>query len=168
MPTTPTLRPADLLEPGAAVILDTETTDLGGRIIEIAVIDAASGVPLVDTLVDPQGEPINPQAQAVHGITCEQLVGAPTFGQIWAELDRSCVGRVVLAWNAPFDQAEVEAECQRNDLPAPGWAWQCLMRMDAALHHTSWRKLRGGHRALGDVRAARSRLISLCGEQAWS
>ena len=35
--------PAQLLEPGIGVILDTETTDLDGRIIEISIIDAATG-----------------------------------------------------------------------------------------------------------------------------
>ncbi|MCL2586088.1 MAG: hypothetical protein FWE35_26945, partial [Streptosporangiales bacterium] len=34
------------LEPGAAVILDTETTDLGGVAVEVAVIDAATGATL--------------------------------------------------------------------------------------------------------------------------
>lgn len=157
----PQLDPAELLTPGAAVILDTETTDLGGRVIEVAVIDAATGGTLIDTLVDPQGAPIHPDAAAKHHISVDELAGAPTFAQIWPELDRTCRGRIVLAWNAPFDQAEIAADCIREHLPAPTWTWGCLMRLDASIHHTRWQSLDGGHRALGDTLAARTRLLGL-------
>lgn len=43
-----TWTPAQLLAPGVGVILDTETTDLDGRIIEISIIDAATGAVLMD------------------------------------------------------------------------------------------------------------------------
>lgn len=155
------ISPAELLAPGVAVILDTETTDFGGRIIEIVVIDAATGATLLDSLVDPQGAPINPQAQQVHHIRADQLVGAPTFAQIWPRLDQTCADRIVTAWNAPFDQAEIDADCARERLPAPCWRWECLMRMDARIHHTAWQRLDGGHRALDDTLAARRRLLEL-------
>ncbi|MGA4800511.1 hypothetical protein [Streptomyces lavendulocolor] len=44
-----TRRARQLLEPGAAVVLDTETTDLYGQTIELAVVDAATGKVLQDT-----------------------------------------------------------------------------------------------------------------------
>jgi hypothetical protein len=50
--------------PGAAVILDTETTDLEGYVVEIAVLDAATGDVLLDTLVNP-GCPVQPAARWV-------------------------------------------------------------------------------------------------------
>ena len=61
--------PSQLLTPGVGVILDTETTDLDGRIIEISIIDAATGAVLMDQLVDPQGVPICAQAQTVHHLS---------------------------------------------------------------------------------------------------
>lgn len=42
-----------MLVPGRAAVLDVESTDLDGSIIEICVLDAATGNPLLDTLVDP-------------------------------------------------------------------------------------------------------------------
>lgn len=48
-----TWTPAQLLAPGVGVILDTETTDLDGRIIEISIIDAATGAVLMDQLINP-------------------------------------------------------------------------------------------------------------------
>ncbi|WP_197697277.1 exonuclease domain-containing protein [Streptomyces sp. 3214.6] len=62
----------ELLQPDAAVILDTETTDLPGQTVEIAVIDAATGKKLMDTLVKPT-EPISDGARWVHGITDEMV-----------------------------------------------------------------------------------------------
>jgi hypothetical protein len=59
-------------EPGAAVILDTETTGLDGYLVEVAV----TGAVLLDTLVSP-GCPIEPGAQWVHGIADAGVAAAP-------------------------------------------------------------------------------------------
>lgn len=67
-----------MLEPGRAVILDTETTDLHGAVCEIAVIDAATGGTLLDTLVNP-GVPIQPGAHAVHGISDSEVTADGIF-----------------------------------------------------------------------------------------
>lgn len=50
-----------MLEPGIACILDCETTDLDGAIIELAIIDAATGNTLFDSLIDPGGIAIAPR-----------------------------------------------------------------------------------------------------------
>lgn len=52
-----------------AAIVDVETTDLEGRVCEIAIIDTA-GRTLLDTLVNPE-IPICAEAIAVHGITVD-------------------------------------------------------------------------------------------------
>lgn len=52
--------PEQLLEPGIGVILDTETTDLDGRIIEISIIDAATGTVLMDQLINPWDCSVHP------------------------------------------------------------------------------------------------------------
>ena len=69
--------------------------------------------------------------------------------------------RVVMAWNAPFDQGRIEAEYGLAGLDAPAWPWCCLMRLEAAMMGCRWRRLDGPHRGLGDVIAARQRLIAL-------
>ena len=74
---TPQQWARDMLRPGRSIIVDTETSDLGGSILEVAAIDAASGVVLLETLVDPGDVPIHPDAAAVHGLSADQLAGAP-------------------------------------------------------------------------------------------
>lgn len=156
-----------MLAPGAAVILDTETTDLYGACIEIAVIDAATGDTLLDTLVHPgPGQTIADGAYAVHRISLDDLDGAPTWDQVLPELLRVTAGRQVLAYNSDFDQTVVVGDSRRYDLDpghlAAADSWGCLMnRRSDWLRSPRWLPLGGGHRALGDCRAARDVLLEL-------
>lgn len=134
-----------------AVILDVETTGLDGRVCEIAAIDT-SGRVLLDTLVDPQIT-IEPDAVAVHGITDQDVVGAPTWDQLAPVVEKLLDRRTVIAYNAPFDRARVRVEQDLLGRPTPG-RWWCLMRARSAAERAPWRALHGGHRALGDCRAA--------------
>lgn len=91
-----------MLEPDAAVILDTETTDLYGAVIEIAVIDACTGKTLLGTLVNPGDVRITEGAFAVHGITESQVIapGVPDWPTVYKRLLRVTKDRTVLAYNA--------------------------------------------------------------------
>lgn len=134
-----------------ALLLDVETTGFHGRICEIAVLDTTGQV-LLDTLVDPQ-VPMPAAAQQVHGITSEELEGAPTWSQLAPTVEQLLSGRTVIAYNAPFDQGRIHAEQQRLRRETPG-RWWCLMRARAAVEGGAWQALNGGHRAAGDCRAA--------------
>ncbi len=155
-----------MLEPGVAVILDCETTGFDGSIIEIAVIDAATGVVQLDTLVDPGDVAIEPGAQAVHGITAADLVGAPTWPQVLPLVVEAVAERIVLAYNAPFDRGRILHDCARTGTAAPALAdetrWQCVMEQRSAALGTDVKvPLSGGHRAHGDTVATRAVLVLL-------
>jgi hypothetical protein len=146
-----------MLEPGAAVILDTETTDLPGAVCELGVLDT-DGTVLLDTLVDP-GRPISSGARAVHGISDADVAGAPTWDRVLPRLLEVTRGRQVLAYNADFDQGVVVADCQRRGLDAAHLAererWGCLMQARSDWRRTwRWMPLWGRHRAIGDCEAA--------------
>jgi hypothetical protein len=102
-------------EPGAAVILDTETTDLDGYAVEIAVVDAATGDTLLDTLVNP-GCPIQPGARAVHGISDADVAAAPLLADVLPRLLAVTRGRTVLAYNAAFDNDVIARHTCRDRL----------------------------------------------------
>jgi hypothetical protein len=137
-------------EPGAAVILDTETTDLDGYVVEVAVVDAATGATLLDTLVNP-GCPIQPGAKAVHGISDSDVAGAPPWAEVLPQLLEVTRDRTVLAYNAAFD-AGVIAQHTRRDRLGPGHLeedgrWACLMgRRSAWALRYRWLPLGGSHR----------------------
>ena len=84
----------------AAVVLDTETTDLDGVVIEIAVVDACTGETLLDTLVNPGGVPVSAGARAVHGITDDELAAAPCWADVVPRFLAAAGARRNLAYNA--------------------------------------------------------------------
>lgn len=155
----------EMLHPGVACVLDTETTDLHGRVCEVAVVDAATGEVLLDTLVNP-GVPIEPGAQDVHGITDEMVADAPTFDQVWPQLLAATEGRFVLAYNCEYDQGVVVAHARELGLDpgrlADSTTWGCIMvNFTSWLRAWRWPRLGGGHRALGDTLVARERLMEM-------
>lgn len=107
----------DVLADPTAVILDTETTGLAdpARIVEITVITAVTGETLLDTLINP-GEPIPPEATAIHGITDAMVADAPSFADIADELADILADQRVLIWNAEFDTARIRYELKSRHL----------------------------------------------------
>lgn len=165
-------RPADwarrMLAPGVSVIVDTETTDFVGAVVEIAVVDSATGETLLDTLVHPGEVDVMPEARAVHGITDADLIGAPDWPAVLPALLDVTRGRIVLAYNAAFDFGRVVADSVRYDEDAQHLSnplrWGCVMAARTAASGSSrHRALAAGHRAAGDCRAARSVLLDLAG-----
>ena len=100
-----------------AVILDSETTDLDGYLVQVAVIDMA-GITMLDTLVRPNA-PISEQARAIHHISDAQLVDAPTFADIEPKLRHALAGRHVWIYNEAFDTGVLYRELHR--LYEPHW-----------------------------------------------
>jgi DNA polymerase III epsilon subunit-like protein len=168
-----------LADPGA-VVLDTETTDLYGEMIEIAVLTMRGAV-LLDTLVCPTGGlgPISPAATAVHGLTMVEVADAPTFaqlaGQVAALLARA--SRIV-AWNSAFDYFTLQRTCalaQVEDFAqATATRWTCAMEWYAqwwgewSEYHGDyrWQPLGGGHRAREDCLVVLARLRAMTGGEA--
>ncbi|MGW3414610.1 3'-5' exonuclease [Streptomyces sp. NPDC000888] len=156
----------DLLEPGRAVVLDTETTDLYGRTVEIAVIDAATGKKLMDTLVNPGDAEISDGARWVHGITDEMVADKRPFEKVLPRLRKVTKGRVVLAYNAEFDRSVVLRDIERagkKPMHLEPWdSWYCLMQAYADwVGSHRWLRLGGSHRAAGDCESARQVLIEI-------
>lgn len=154
------------LEPGAAVIVDWETTDLGGVGIEVAVIDACTGAVLLDTLVSPDGVPVDDGARAVHGISDAELARAPSWHDIAPRFLAATAGKTILAYSARFDCATTAITHEHAGLPAgqvpPLLQWWCLMEALSTWRRVGrWSPLGGSHRALGDAEAARQVLLLL-------
>ncbi|MGV9679123.1 3'-5' exonuclease [Nocardia sp. NPDC003482] len=155
------------LEPGAAVILDTETTDLYGAICEIAVIDAATGRVLLDTLVNPQA-PITAGAAAIHGLTDTEVTaaGVPTWPQVYRRLLRVTRGRRILAYNADYDHTVIAQDCARHGITRTRLTdralWDDVMVPRSDHTHTHrWLPNGGGHRALADTLTTRQHLLRM-------
>ncbi len=109
-----------------SVLFDTETTgldpNLGHRVIEIAAIELINGLPtnnVFHALVDPERD-VPDDAVRIHGIGSAQLRGKPLFAEIVPKLLEFLGDDTLVAHNAPFDFAFLNAEMAKLGLPALG------------------------------------------------
>jgi len=105
------------------VLFDTETTGLeahlGHRIIEVAALELLNDLPTdrhFHALIDPERQ-ISYEAARVHGITNAQVVGKPRFAEIVAPLLEFLGDSTLVAHNAEFDFAFLNAELSVLGLP---------------------------------------------------
>mgnify|MGYP003349521716 CR=1 FL=1 len=105
------------------IVLDTETTGLdpsaGHRIIEIGCLELASHVPTgksLHYLIHPERD-IPEDATRIHGITLEQLEGAPVFADIADALLDFIGDAPLVIHNAEFDLRFLNAELARLERP---------------------------------------------------
>jgi len=116
----------------AFIILDTETTGLSlteDAIVEIAMVrllqDGTIEKQNFNSLVNPN-RPIPPVASAIHHLTDRHVANAPALTDISSEIRRYVGEDIIVAHNAPFDQAF----CQPLGL---GNAWLCNLRLSRHL-----------------------------------
>lgn len=106
------------------VVFDTETTGLshadGDRVIEIGAVELQKGFPTGRTFhvyVSPEGRAIHPDAQAVHGISDEDVADQPTFRDHFEAFRTFFADARLVAHNAPFDIGFLNAELRRLGEP---------------------------------------------------
>jgi DNA polymerase-3 subunit epsilon len=114
-------------------VIDFETTGFspktGSRVVEVAVVRVNPGAEpqlMLDTLVDPDG-PVH--ATRVHGIDDDDVLGAPLFSDLAANVAQALEGAVVGAFNASFDMRFLEYELHRSQRGRQAWMppHVCLM-----------------------------------------
>ena len=139
----------DLLNRSDVLILDSETTGLGGtaELVELAIIDTTGKV-LFDELIKPTVS-VPPDASRIHGITDAVLREARA--NTWP-LHHKTVSEIVLAanrllvYNLEYDERIIQQTSGIYDLPNPlgSIRGECVM-----LKYAEYRGLRGRY---GDYR----------------
>jgi len=121
----------DLLSRTDWVILDTETTGLDPRaeVVQIAVV-GPDRTSLLNSLVRPT-IPIPPDATAIHGISDAMVAAAPGLPQIMPRLGAILFGKLVIAYNAAFDERLLQQSAFRHRLGWPMCQWACAMEQYA-------------------------------------
>lgn len=135
-----------------ALILDTETTDLHGYIVEIAVI-RMDGTTVFESLVNPLGRI---RASHIHGITDRMVWDAPTFADIEPQLRTLLHGKTVVVYNASYDAGVLESEISRLCTPSSDQlAWlididhtDSLWRRSTMAWRRAWEQYDAYHRLI--------------------
>jgi DNA polymerase III subunit epsilon len=147
----------DLLQ-SPFLVLDTETTGLSSRddVIAVAVVNH-EGKTLLNTLVKAT-QPIPYAATRIHGITDADVVAAPPFAQVYAQLAQLLSGQTMAVYNLDFDSRMLDANRRRSGLaPLETVASHCAMKWYACYHGEwdawkrdfRWQKLSAACRTLG-------------------
>lgn len=148
-----------------ALILDTETTDLDGYAVEVAVVSARTGRTVFHALINPD-HPISDEARGVHRIDDREISDCPRWAEILGDLYRVLDGRVVIAYNARFDRAVLAREAARAQVREPSCRWVCASELRSRFEcSTRWFRLDGGHRAVQDCLATRRLLQQVAAGQ---
>jgi DNA polymerase-3 subunit epsilon len=105
------------------IVFDTETTGLnatgGDRLIELGCIEIVNRIPTgreFHRYVNPERD-LHPDAVAVHGLTAEFLKDKPLFKDVADEFLAFIAGSPLVAHNATFDMAFLNAELARVPRP---------------------------------------------------
>jgi DNA polymerase-3 subunit epsilon len=101
------------------IVLDTETTGLdpfqGHRVVEIGCIELLNRIPTGQSFhryINPERD-VPPEAVAIHGLSTEFLKDKPFFAEIAEELAAFIGDAPLVAHNALFDIAFLNAELER-------------------------------------------------------
>ena len=137
------------------VIIDTETTDLDGEIIEIAIIDQNENV-LFHSLVKPVN-PISNEAFQVHGISDSMLSSAPSWPEVYLKIFNILTNKLILMFNDEFDSRMIYNSCTLWGLKKPNLSTECVMQAYAEYYGLErWVSLQNAsgeyvsHRSLDD------------------
>lgn len=157
-------------------VVDVETTDLeprrGGGIVEIGLVKIRGDGTVLDefaTLINRPGSSL--EARSVHEILDEDLVDAPSWGQVWPEVRAFVAGSILVAHNSGFEEKFLAAEIRNHQEELPDLPTLCTLatarrHLDGrayslkSLHKTvsgTWRQ--DEHTALGDARATADLLL---------
>jgi DNA polymerase III subunit epsilon len=105
------------------IVLDTETTGLdadgGDRIVEFACIELVNHLPtgrVLHRYVNPE-RPVNPEAQAIHGLSDAFLAQHPPFALMVDEFIAFVADAPLVIHNAEFDLRFLNAELKRLARP---------------------------------------------------
>lgn len=102
------------------VIFDCETTGIDfaqDQILELCIqrgLDDGGGETSARTWRIRPSAPIQPAAQAVHGISAEELAGCPTFAEVAHEIAAwFATADIIVGYNVAFDIQMLQAEFAR-------------------------------------------------------
>lgn len=118
----------ECVDSNRVIAIDTETTDLYGKVISIALVDVTTTEVIYSSLVHTDDK-INLGAYEVHGISDDDIKDAPSFEEVCIDISELMRDKSWTAFNLKFDKACMENS--RHDPNAECYKW--LERMSVCV-----------------------------------
>lgn len=119
--------------------VDTETTGLhvvSDAVISIGAVRLDGNQTLADSaiysLVNPPVK-VTPTAQAIHGLSDDDLIEAPTLPELWSSLGDTLMNAIWVGHNIAFDIAHIHYDLGRSKIRWQGPVSLDLILLTAAL-----------------------------------
>lgn len=129
------------------IYLDTETSGVrsDAEIVEISIIDH-NGNPLLDSSVRPR-RAIPADASRIHHITNKMVATAPTWEELWPQIEPLLTDRPIGIFNADFDLRLLQQSHRHAGLVWPNLALNtfCIMNLYAQFYG-EWDNYRQSYR----------------------
>lgn len=122
-----------------AIDFETATGDRNSACeLGICIVENGEIVNTKTWLIKPPSYPyFNPYNVAVHGIQPQEVADAPTFGDIWYEVEEIMYGNLMLAHNASFDAGVMRSCLDYYGIFKPKMNYLCSI----SVAKKSWKSL---------------------------
>ena len=97
--------------------------------VGLAIVKAGRIEETFSSFIRPRDLDFNPRNIALHGITPEMVVDAPTFAELWPQLEKQIGNSPLVAHNASFDMSVIRASADAYDMGWPSLQCACTMKM---------------------------------------
>lgn len=124
-----------LMHRPAALMIDFETNDrhLSSIPLSVAIIDVLEGDVIFKSFIRPTVAGFKNHAEHINKLSNSQLADAPTFADLYPQLEDALSGKLVCAYNADFDLAVLRFACLRAGMmPIATLPPVCVMKLFAA------------------------------------
>lgn len=119
------------------VVVDVETSGTDPqtcRVLSVAALALTPDGAIGDTVVSLLNPGVDPGPTNIHGLTRHTLAGQPRFSDIAPALMTLLDGRILVAHNAAFDYAFLDAEARRIGATLPTTDVLCTVELAARLN----------------------------------
>lgn len=89
--------------------------------VGIVVVRGGRIADMFYSLINPEPDYYNYQCSQIHGLTREDTEEAPTFPEVWKQIEPKIEGLPLVAHNSPFDEGCLKAVFRVYQMDYPGY-----------------------------------------------
>ena len=100
--------------------------------VGVVIVRGREGVDRFYSLIYPEPDYFTYWTTQVHGLTIDDVEGAPLFPDVWRQIAPKIEGLPLVAHNSPFDEGCLKAAFRTYGMDYPGYRFYCTCRASRA------------------------------------